>query len=131
MKTRTPRATARRIDSAWFAARIAASRYGSQRQLAPHLRGRAGQPLTSAQVSLMLSGKRGMRLEEARQLADLLGEPLAEVLRHAGIDVRGPDDDLEARHRAAVRMVASLLGVIDEHGVPLPKRVREQAAAID
>jgi len=122
---------ARRIDTAWFLDLIAASRFGSGRKLAPYIKGRSGRPLASSNLSLMLNGKRAMQLHEARQLATLLGVPLAEILRHAGIDVRDAGDDIEPRHRAAVRMVRTLLAFIDETGVHLPKKVRDAAEAIE
>lgn len=125
----TARAATRRIDATWFKRQVRASRWRSLRRLAPEVRGLEG-PLSISALSMLLSGKRSMRIEEARQLADLLAVPLLEVLRRAGIDTRGPEDDLEARHRAAVRMVGTLLAFIDEAGAQLPQRVRDQAAAI-
>lgn len=80
----------RGIDTGWFHERIAESEYGSLRALAPHILGRRG-PLDIHALSRMLSGDRAMQLSEARQLADLLGVSLRDVLEHSGIDTR-PDD---------------------------------------
>lgn len=114
----------RRLDSAWFVARIADVGV-SQRALAERI------GLQQATLCRMLQGKRRMQIVEARALADALAVPFADVLRHAGVSVRDDGDDIEKRHRAAVRMVRTLMGVIDEHGVQLPDRVRKQAGAID
>lgn len=45
--------------------------------------------LDASAVSLMLNGKRKMTAGEAGTAARLLGVPVDEVLRHAGVDVRG------------------------------------------
>jgi hypothetical protein len=82
---------ARWIDTGWFMKKIHESQYGSQRQLAPKIFGRQGKPLEPSALSLMLRGMRAMQLEEAEQLAELLGAPLQEVLFHAGVDVGPPE----------------------------------------
>lgn len=129
-RTTATRAAARRIDTAWFYARIRASRFRTMRRLAPHLANTRGRPMANSGLVLVLHGRRPLRIAQARQLADLLGVPLPELLRRAGVDVRDEVDDLEARHRAAVRMVGTLLAFIDEAGVALPAKVRAAAAAI-
>lgn len=128
--TAARRAPSRAIDTAWFQARIRASRFRSMRGIAPHLRNIRGLPMSIDGLVQRLHGRRQLRIGEARQFADLLEIPLADVLRRAGIDTRGPEDDLEARHRAAVRMVGTLLAFIDEAGVAVPAKVRAAAAAI-
>lgn len=86
-RVRKPAAPARPvIDTAWFAERIAASPHGSARQVAFKMTGARGTPLDPSALTRLLSGQRRMRLEEARQLADLLGCSLTEVLEHAGIE---------------------------------------------
>lgn len=117
-----------RIDTAWFLKRIAEK--GSQRSLAQAMRQRDGKPVEPASLNRLLHGQRLMQLHEARQMADLLEVPLADVLRHAGIRVRDEADDLEKRYAAACKMVRTLLGFIDEAGLAVPKRVREQAESI-
>lgn len=129
-RTTAARAANRRIDTAWFQARIRESRYRSMRGLAPHLLNIRGRPMSIDGIWKRLHGRRPLRIAEARQLADLLAVPLPELLRRAGVDVRDQVDDVEARCRAAVRMVGTLLAFIDEAGAQLPKRVRDQAAAI-
>jgi len=79
-----------KIDTEWFNDLIRKSPYGSQRRFARKIRGRHGKPLDPSALSLMLRGKRAMQLHEARQFADILDVPLADVIRHAGIAV--PDD---------------------------------------
>ena len=73
------------IDTLWFKHRIAESPHGSLSRVARKMQGRTGRPLEPSMLSLMLRGKREMRLDEARQLANLLGVPLIEVLRHVGL----------------------------------------------
>lgn len=67
------------INTKWFQERIADRGY-SQRKIAATL------GMDPAAVSLMLRGKRKMTLNEAADLARLLGVPLNQVLDHAGID---------------------------------------------
>lgn len=121
-KTR-PRTAKRAIDTRWFQAAMAVSKYPSLRELAPHLANRSGQPMDKMTLWELFHGKRRMALEDARRLADLLERPFAEVCRRAGIDAR--EDDLESRHREAVKLVATLAGYCDEHGVKLPARIRD------
>jgi hypothetical protein len=68
------------MNTQWFRGRMA-DRKISQRGLAKMLE------LDPAAVSLMLRGKRRMTPHEAHQLSVILGTPLNEVMRHAGIDV--------------------------------------------
>ncbi len=105
-----------RIDKAWFIAAIERSRFGSQRQLAPHLKNRNGIPITTSNFCRMLSGERAMLLHEAQQLAKLLEQPLAEVLAHAGVKMNGramsPDEfarRLQGSRRDKATVVADLL----------------------
>jgi hypothetical protein len=74
-----------KIETGWFHELIRMSPYGSIRGLAPRLRNRQGKPMDPGTLSLMLRGKRAMQLEDARQIADVLGVSLGEVLRHAGL----------------------------------------------
>jgi hypothetical protein len=73
------------MDSDWFMKQIAESPYGSLRKLAPRMRNRLGSALQVSALSRMISGERDMQLHEARQLADLLGQPMSEIIRRAGI----------------------------------------------
>jgi transcriptional regulator with XRE-family HTH domain len=70
--------TLEKINTAWFKDRLADKKI-SQRKLARLL------DLDPAGVSYMLRGLRAMKLEEAAAIATLLGQPLDEVLRHAGV----------------------------------------------
>lgn len=66
------------VDTKWFRDRIADQRM-SQRGLARQL------GLDAAAVSLMLRGKREMKIAEAAAIARLLGVPADEVMQHAGV----------------------------------------------
>lgn len=84
------------IDTDWFVRRIQESEHGSLRRLAAKMRNRQGEPMNIAPVSLMLRGKREIVLSEARQLADLLGVPMGEVIKRAGVSF-GVRDNVERR----------------------------------
>lgn len=73
------------VDTAWFEKVIAESPYGSMRQLAKRMRNRLGSTLDVSALSRMLNGEREILLHEARQLSDLLGKPMSEVIRRAGV----------------------------------------------
>lgn len=68
------------INQDWFKDRLRQVKL-SQRQLAKKM------GLDPASVSYMLSGKRGMSMDEARVIAGFLLLPVTEVMRQAGIDV--------------------------------------------
>ena len=68
------------VDTKWFRDRLADQRL-SQRGLARQL------GLDSAAVSLMLRGKREMKIAEAAAIARLIGVPADEVMRHAGVQI--------------------------------------------
>ena len=73
-------------DTDWFKTRLADKQL-SMRKLADLM------GLDVSAVSLMFSGKRGMSASEAASVARLLGVPVDEVMRHAGIDLRGATKD--------------------------------------
>lgn len=68
------------MNTEWFR-QLMASKKLSQRQLARLL------DLDPAAVSLMLRGQRKMTNQEAHQISVILGMPITEVLRQAGIEV--------------------------------------------
>ena len=68
------------MNTEWFR-QLLATRKLSQRGLAKLL------DLDPAAVSLMLRGQRKMTNEEAHQISMILGVPITEVLRQAGIEV--------------------------------------------
>lgn len=86
------------MNTQWFRDRLA-DKEMSQRGLARML------DIDPAAASLMLRGKRRMTPHEAHQIAVILGVPLNEVMRHAGIEVT---ED--------VRRVP-VASFVDEHGV--------------
>ncbi|MCB5201681.1 helix-turn-helix domain-containing protein [Neorhizobium sp. T786] len=65
----------------WFAERLRDKRM-TQRALAKLLE------MDPSSLSLLLHGKRRMRVEQAAEIAKLLGVPVNEVMRHGGADVR-------------------------------------------
>lgn len=83
-----------KIDTAWFEKMIKGSAYGSLRQIATRIENRLGEELDHSALSRLIHGKRTMQLHEARQLADLLGVPMSEVIRRAGIPF-GKRDNLD------------------------------------
>ena len=78
------------INTRFFQDRLADIRL-SQRQAARRL------GLDPAAVSLMFRGKRRMQLTEAAAISRLLGVPMDEVLKHAGISSPGMKQDIEVR----------------------------------
>lgn len=121
-----------RVNTAWFTDRIRQSPYGSQRRLAPKIRGRNGQPLEPSALSLMFRGKRSMQLHEARQIADLLDVSLVDVLHHAGVT-----------HADDGARTVPVIGAVDKNGtltfepttkdnerVPAPRELPSDAVAV-
>lgn len=68
------------LNKDWFTDRLR-QLHISQRQLAKKI------GIDPASMSYMLSGKRGMSMEDAKAIADVLLVPVTEVMRQAGIDV--------------------------------------------
>jgi hypothetical protein len=79
----------RGIDTEWFLERITET-VGTQTALAERMRNRRGEPLDKASLHGLLHGRRRLALEEAVQLAEALGVPLAQVIEHAGHPVKAP-----------------------------------------
>lgn len=79
-----------RINTQWFTTRLA-DKQMSQRSMAKLI------GLDPAAVSLLLRGKRKMTVEEAGQIADLLGVHVDEVLRHAGVRLTSRSQPAEGR----------------------------------
>lgn len=77
------------FDTAWFLDRIAESRWKMQRDLAPQMRDRRGEPYDRASLNRLLKGEQKMLASDAVQLARLLGVSLEEVLEHADLDLKG------------------------------------------
>jgi transcriptional regulator with XRE-family HTH domain len=92
------------IQTQWFRDRIADKRM-SQRALARAM------GLDAAAVSLMLRGKREMKLTEAAEIARLLGVPAQEVIEHAGV------------RTSSHGKLISVSAILDEHQevVSIPK----------
>jgi len=86
------------MNTDWFRQQLAARKL-SQRGLARLL------DLDPAAVSLMLRGQRRMTNEEAHRISGVIGSPITEVLRQAGIEV---NDDIRR---------AKVVGYADESGV--------------
>ena len=75
------------IDGQWFRDRLA-DQHLSQRSAAKHLN------MDPASLSLLMSGKRRMRVDQAAALSELVKVPLGEVIRRAGVDMPGSDRGL-------------------------------------
>lgn len=76
------------INTQWFRDKLA-ERKMSQRGLARAM------GLDAAAVSLMLRGKREMKLREAAEVARLMGVPAEDILQHAGIKMGSSGTRLE------------------------------------
>lgn len=74
------------VNTKWFKQELAARKM-SLRELAKKMQ------LDPGALSLTLRGKRRMSSDEAHRIGILLGVPLTEVLRHAGVPV---DDDIRS-----------------------------------
>lgn len=85
------------VNTEWFRSKLQERRL-SQRGLAKLM------GLDSSAISLMLRGRREMKLAEAAQIAALIGVPAEEVLANVGVNMRNEG--------ANVPIVATL----DEHG---------------
>lgn len=97
----TPMST---INKPWFDQRLA-EKHLSQRRLARLMK------LDQSAISLTLSGKRRMKFEEAAGIARLIGYPVSEVLRNAGVPVE------EGRQRVPV--AGWLDGMGEIHCLPM------------
>jgi len=76
------------VDTKWFRDRLA-ERQMSQRGLARLL------GMDAAAVSLLLRGRRNMRIAEAAEIARLLGVPAEEVMAHAGVQTQAHNEGAE------------------------------------
>lgn len=94
------------VDTDWFRDRLA-QRQMSQRGLARAM------GLDAAAVSLMLRGKREMKLTEAAEIAQLLGVPADEVIAAAGVRISSGG--------AQVSVVGTIDGTGECHWKPLGK----------
>ncbi|WP_062114044.1 helix-turn-helix transcriptional regulator [Aureimonas sp. AU40] len=90
----------RKPDQKWFSDRIR-DRNLTQRALAKLLE------MDPSSLSLLLHGKRRMRVEQAAEIARLLNVPVEDVMRRAGADVLGSSE----------RNSIPLVGWIDADGV--------------
>ena len=68
------------FNKEWFVGRLQALKI-SQRKLAKMIN------LDPSAVTLLLNGRRGMKTDELYQIANILNVTVAEVMRHAGLDV--------------------------------------------
>lgn len=94
------------IDTQWFQERLADQRL-TQRSAAKHMN------MDPASLSLLFSGKRRLRVDQAADLAELLKVPLNEVIRRAGVELTG-----------SKRGILNVIGFIDGKGAVT---VREDA----
>jgi len=110
------------IDTRWFQDLLTDRRL-SQRRLAREI------GIDPSAVSLMFRGKRRMQMAEAAQVARLLGVPLDDVIRHAGIhtETMAPLDIQEI----AVPLVYMVDGHAELHSLDAGQRVEVKAALPD
>lgn len=109
------------INTKWFRDRIA-DRKLSQRGLARAM------GLDAAAVSLMLRGKREMKITEAAEIARLLGVPAEDVLANAGVRVGSGGTSLQITgfvdgHGECHCSVSEPLGAVPHPGGGLPLRL--------
>lgn len=111
------------IDTQWFRDRLE-QRKLSQRGLAKLM------GLDQAAVSLLLRGKREMRLEEAAQIAVLLNSTTNDVLEAAGVRVTGADRKVKVMGHMTGDGSVVLEGEGMHDMVPAPAGLPANAAAI-
>ncbi|RVH56241.1 XRE family transcriptional regulator [Sinorhizobium meliloti] len=70
------------VNYKWFSDKIVAKGL-TQRAVAKHL------GVDASTLSLLLHGKRRMRVEQAAEIARLLSVPVGDVMRNSGADMRG------------------------------------------
>jgi len=103
------------INTQWFRARLAEHKL-SQRRLADML------DMDPAALSLMLRGKRTMKMHEAVELARLLGVPLAELIVQTGVEKGMPTGDIAVAgwldHHGEVHFEPELGTIARPHGLP-------------
>lgn len=110
------------IDRDWFFSKLS-EKNRSVRGLARHL------GLDPSAMSRMLSGNRRMKMEEADKIASFLGEPVGEILAHAGVSLD------PQRHNEAIMLAATIDGngriqmMSDPQPLPAEVMSRAQAAA--
>uniref|UniRef100_UPI00403EFA43 helix-turn-helix domain-containing protein n=1 Tax=Hyphomicrobium sp. ghe19 TaxID=2682968 RepID=UPI00403EFA43 len=109
------------IDSEWFRTRFAEKRTSYRAFAREH-------GMDPSAVSRMLTGQRRMQRDEAAAIAQFIGAPISEVLKHAGVTIDGEYTPI------------LLVATINEHGQierlpeprPLPHSVIDRArSAID
>lgn len=110
------------IDTRWFQDLLTDRRL-SQRRLAREI------GIDPSAVSLMFRGKRRMQMAEAAQVSRLLGVPLDDVIRHAGIhtDTFAPSEIAEL----SVPLVYMVDGHAELHSLDAGQRVEVKAALPD
>ena len=110
------------IDTRWFQD-LLTDRQLSQRRLAREI------GLDPSAVSLMFRGKRRMQMAEAAQVSRLLGVPLDDVIRHAGI--HAPAMAANDLPDLAIPLVYWVDGHGEMHGIEAGQRVEVKAALPD
>ena len=74
-----------KTDAGWILSQIKASQYGSLREIATRVKNNQGRPIGPGPLSRAINGERELHLPEIRELADLLGVPMGEMIRRLGI----------------------------------------------
>lgn len=75
------------VDKSWFQKVIRASPYRSLREISKRILSEKGKQIPHTALLFSIQGRRQFKLYEVRQFADLVRQPLLEVIRKCGVDV--------------------------------------------
>jgi len=108
------------VDKEWFTASLR-SRRRSLRELAKHMN------IDPSAVSRMFSGGRRMQVSEATSIAQFLGDPVREVLKHAGISADIDGIPTKILLTSTINEAGHVERLLEPR--PLPQSVVERALA--
>ncbi len=91
------------VNYKWFSDKIVSKKL-TQRAVAKHI------GVDASTLSLLLHGKRRMRVEQAAEIARLLGVPVGDVMRNSGADMRGVREE-----GGPTAVPVPLVGWVDEN----------------
>ncbi len=111
------------VDTRWFRDRIA-DKQMSQRGLARAL------GIDAAAVSLMLRGKREMKLAEAAEIARLLGVPAQDVLEHAGVRLQSQGARISVSAILDEHQEVASIPKSEAFDIPMPPGIEGECMAI-
>lgn len=111
------------IQTQWFRDRLADKRL-SQRGLARAM------GIDAAAVSLMLRGRREMKLTEAAEIARLLGVPAQDVLEHAGVRIGSGGERISVSAILDEHQEVVTIPVAEAFDIPMPPGIQGECMAI-